>query len=126
MREYRGRQRLQPKKELPEHRDGLHWVAGHVWFPISRLKDVFPDLNGVCSRFERFLKAQPCVFDNTKDENKSGFAYQICASGVIQRIVALPEAYGLLKQGKFMVDHLVSPRTYADFRCRLQQAGQAE
>jgi hypothetical protein len=109
--------------KLPEHRDGRYWVAGHVWFPTSRLKDMFPELDRVCGRFERFLKTQPCVFDNTKGENKSSFAYQICASGVIQRLFALPEAYELLKQGKFMVDYMASPRTYTDFRRRLQLEG---
>jgi hypothetical protein len=109
--------------KLPEHRDGMYWVAGHVWFPTSRLKVKFPELDRVCGRFERFLKTQPCVFDNTKGENKSSFAYQICSSGIIHRIFALPEAYELLKEGKFMVDYLVSPRMYADFRRRLQLAG---
>jgi hypothetical protein len=108
---------------FPEFRDGRYWVAGHVWFPTSKLKDVFPELNRVCGRFERFLKTQPVVFDNTKGENKSAFNYQICSSGVIQKIFALPEAYELLRRGEFMVDYLTSPNSYAGFRRRLQLAG---
>jgi hypothetical protein len=77
----------------------------------------------VCGRFERFLKAHPTVFDNTKGENKSAFDYQICSSGVIRRIFALPEAYALLNKGEFMVDYLTSPKTYSEFRRRLQLSG---
>jgi hypothetical protein len=109
--------------KLPEFRDGRYWVAGHVWFPTSRLKDVFPELNRVCGRFERFLKAHPTVFDNTKGENKSAFDYQICSSGVVHRIFALPEAFALLNKGEFMVDYMASPKTYLEFRRRLQLSG---
>ena len=109
--------------KLPEFRDSRYWVAGHVWFPTSRLKEVFPELNRVCGRFERFLKAHPTVFDNTKGENKSGFHQQICSSGVIRRIFALPEAYALLIKGEFMVDYLTSPNQYSEFRRRLQLSG---
>lgn len=109
--------------KLPELRDGRYWIAGQVWFPTSKLKDVFPDLNRICGRFERFLKSHPTVFDNTKGEDKCGFGYQICSSGIIHRISALPQAYGLLKEGTFMVDYLTSPKIYADFRRRLQLSG---
>jgi hypothetical protein len=109
--------------KLPEFRDGLYWIAGHVWFPTSKLKDVFPDLNRICKRLERFLNTHPTVFDNTKGEDKSGFGYQICSSGIVHRIFALPEAYALLKDGAFMVDYLTSPGTYSDFRRRLQLSG---
>ncbi len=109
--------------KLPELRDGRYWVAGHVWFPTSKLKDVFPDLNRICGRFERFLKTHPTVFDNTKGEDKYGLGYQICSSGIVHRIFALPEAYALLKDGAFMVDYLTSPKTYSDFRRRLQLSG---
>jgi len=30
--------------KLPEFRDSRYWVAGHVWFPTSRMQDVFPEL----------------------------------------------------------------------------------
>jgi hypothetical protein len=112
--------------KMPELRDGRYWVAGHVWFPTSNLKETFPELDRVCGRFERFLRAHPTVFDNTKSEDKSGFGYQICPSGIVHRIFALPEAYGLLKEGAFMVDYLTSPKTYLDFRRRLQLSGHEE
>ena len=108
---------------LPKFRDDRYWVAGHVWFPTSRLKDVFPELGRINQRFERFLKKQRLVFDNTKGEDKCGFGKQICDSGVFQRIYALPEAFDLLERGAFMVDYLVSPRRYADFRIGLQRSG---
>jgi hypothetical protein len=110
--------------KLPELRDCRYWVAGHVWFPTSRLKDVFPELNRVCGRFERFLKTYPVVFDNTKGKNNSAFDYQICPSGVIHKVFALPEAYALLNMGKFMVDYLTSPKQYSEFQRRLQLSGQ--
>ena len=109
--------------QLPEFRDGRYWVAGHVWFPTSKLKDVFPELNRVCRRFERLLNTHPVVFDNTKGDNKSAFDYQICSSGVVQRISALPEAYELLRRGEFTVDYLTSPKSYAGFRRRLRLSG---
>jgi hypothetical protein len=109
---------------LPELRDGRYWIAGHNWFPTSRLNEVFPELNRICQRFERFLRKHPTVFDNTKGEDRCGFGHQICQSGIIHRIYALPEAYELLQRGAFMVDYLASPKTYSDFRRRLQLSGQ--
>lgn len=109
--------------QLPELRDGRYWVSGHVWFPTAKLKDVFPDLNRICGRFERFLKSHPKVFDNTKGEDNCGFERQICPSGIIHGIFALPQAYELLKKGAFMVDFMTSPKSYADFRRRLQLRG---
>lgn len=109
--------------KLPELRDSRYWVAGHVWFPTSRLKEVFPELNSICQRFERFLKKHPTVFDNTKGEDRCGFSYHICQSGIIHRVFAMPEAYELLQRGAFMVDYLTSPKTYSDFRRRLQLSG---
>ena len=109
--------------KLPEFRDRRYWVAGQVWFPTSRLKEAFPELNRICGRFERFLKKHPTVFDNTKGEDTSGYGYQLCTMGIVHRIFALPEAYALLEQGAFMVDNLTSPKTYADFRRRLQLSG---
>jgi hypothetical protein len=104
---------------FPQLRDSRYWQAGHVWFPTSRLKDVFPELNRICGRFERFLEKNPVVFDNRKGENKTVFDYQICRSGVMHRLFALPEAYALLNKGEFMVDYLVSPKQYSEFRRRL-------
>jgi len=109
--------------KLPEIRNGRYWVAGHIWFPTSKLKEVFPGLNRICGRLERFFRTNPTVFDNTKGEDACGFGDQICASGILHRIVALPEAYALLKEGAFMVDYLTSPRMYTDFRRRLQSSG---
>jgi hypothetical protein len=109
--------------KLPEFRDNLYWVAGHVWFATARLNDVFPELGRVCQRFERFLKKHHIVFDNTKGEDKCGFGYQICQAGFVHRIFALPEAFELLQQGAFMVDYLTSPKTYSEFRRRLQLSG---
>lgn len=109
--------------KLPELRDGRYWIAGHVWFPTSRLKEVIPELNRICQRFERFLQKHSIVFDNTKGEDTCGFGYQICHSGIIHRIFALPEAFNLLREGAFMVDYLTSPKTYSDFRRRLQLSG---
>ena len=71
---------------LPEFRDDRYWVAGHVWFPTSRLKEVFPELGRINGRFERFLKKQRLVFDIAKGEDKCGFGKQICDAGVLQRI----------------------------------------
>jgi hypothetical protein len=108
---------------LPELRDGRYWVAGHIWFPTSRLNEVFPDLNRVCGRLERLLKKQPVVFDSTRGENKSVFDHQICSSGVLHRIVALPEAFALLNKGEYVVDYLASPKQYSEFRRKLQPNG---
>jgi hypothetical protein len=108
---------------VPELRDGQHWVSGCVWFPGSRLRDTFPELARICQRLERWVRRFPTVFDNTKGENTSRFGYQLCMSGCVRRVVALPEAHTLLERGAFMVDHMASPKFYGDFRRRLQLSG---
>jgi hypothetical protein len=108
---------------VPEFRDGQHWVSGCVWFPGSRLRDTFPDLARICQRFERWIRGFPTVFNNTKGHDTSPFAYQLCMSGVMQQVVALSEAHALLERGAFMIDHMASPKVYADFRRRLQLSG---
>ena len=109
--------------QMPEFRDGRYWVSGEIWFPGSRLKETFPELNRVCARLERFLKQFSTVFDNRKGEDQCGFTYYLCMSGIMQKVVALPEANLLLQHGAFMVDSLVSPTQYAEFRRRLQLSG---
>lgn len=108
---------------VPELRDGQHWVSGCVWFPGSRLRDTFPELSRICQRFERWVRRFPTVFKHPKDEDVARFDYQLCMSGVVQRVVALPEAHALLEGGAFMVDHMTSPKCYGDFRRRLQLSG---
>jgi hypothetical protein len=109
--------------QLPELRDGRYWVGSQVWFPTSRLEKTFPELNRICQRLERFFGKHPTVHDNRKGEDQSGFGYQLCTSGVLRKLVALPEAFELLRSGAFMIDRLTSPRSYADFRRRLQLSG---
>jgi len=109
--------------QLPEFRDGRYWVSGQVWFPTSLLQETFPELNRVCQKFERFLGKHTTVFDNRKGEDQCGYGYQLCMGGVIQKVVALPEALALLKGGAFMVDSFTSQGNYSKFRRRLQLSG---
>jgi len=109
--------------KLPELRDGQHWVSGCLWFPGSRLRDTFPELARICQRFERWVRRFPTVFDNNKGHDPSQFNYQLCMSGFVQRVVALPEAHALLEGGAFMIDHMASPKVYGEFRRRLQLSG---
>jgi hypothetical protein len=124
-----GRPEIDPDKsavaglKLPEFRDRRYWVAGEVWFPTARLKETFPELNRICQKLERFLRKHATVYDNRKGEDQSGFAYQLCMSGVIQKVTALPEALELLHGGAFMVDPLTSDKMYKEFRRRLQLSG---
>jgi hypothetical protein len=108
---------------FPELREGQHWVSGCVWFPGSRLRENFPELASVCRRFERWLHRWPTVFKNPQGSDTLTFAYQLCVSGEVQQIIALPEAHALLQRGAFMVDHKTTPGTYAEFRRKLQLAG---
>lgn len=108
---------------LPELRDGQHWVSGCVWFPGSQLRKNLPELSRVCQRFERWLRQFPTVLKHPKGEETPRFNYQLCMSGFVQRVVALPEAHALLEGGAFMVDHMTSPKCYSDFRRRLQLSG---
>jgi hypothetical protein len=109
--------------KLPELRDGRYWVAGETWFPTARLKETFPELNRICQKLERFLQKYPTVFDNRKGEDRSGFAYQLCTSGVVQKVTAMPEAFELLRRGAFMVVPGTSDNLYREFRRRLQLRG---
>jgi hypothetical protein len=109
--------------KLPEFRDGRYWVGAQVWFPTALLKQKFPELHRICQRLERFLGKFPTVFDNRKGEDQVGFGYQLCTSGIVQKIVALPEAFELLQNGAFMIGSLTSPYQYAQFRRRLQLSG---
>jgi len=108
---------------MPELRDGQHWVSGCVWFPGSRLRATFPELSRICQKFERWLRQFPTVFKHPKGEDDQQFDYQLCMSGFVQHVVALPEAHALLEGGAFMVDHMTSPKCYSDFRRRLQLSG---
>ncbi len=108
---------------LPEFRDESFWVAGCLWFPGSRLRQTFPDLARLCSRFERWTRRFPTVFDSTKKDFKSPYSQQLCMSGILQRVVALPSAEALLRQGTFMIDYMTSPRSYNGFKLGLELSG---
>lgn len=108
---------------FPEFRDARYWVAGHIWFPTANLKVTFPKLHRICQQLERFLLRFPTVYDNRKGEDQIGFGYQLCMSGALQKVVALPQAHEMLEKGAFMIDSLSSPKSYRLFRRRLQLAG---
>jgi hypothetical protein len=108
---------------LPELRDGRFWVSGCLWFPGSKLRQTFPDLLRLCSRFERWIRKFPTVFDNTKGEDRGPYSGQLCMGGIIQRVIALPAAATLLQQGAFMVEYMTSPRCYSDFKRHLELTG---
>jgi hypothetical protein len=110
---------------LPGRRDKRFWVAGETWFPTTNLKSVFPELNRIQGQFKRFLTNFPTVFDCRKgsESDQTGFKRQLCMSGVLQKVIALPEAYQLLKSGACMVDPLASPYQFKGFRIRLQMYG---
>ena len=109
--------------KFPKFRDGRYWVGGQIWFPTSRLHETFPELNRVCQKLERLFGKQRTVYDNRKGEDKSGFASHLCMSGVLQKVVALPDAFKLIQTGGFMVDPLTSERMYKGFRYRLRLSG---
>ncbi|MBL9091572.1 MAG: hypothetical protein JNL96_10130 [Planctomycetaceae bacterium] len=98
--------------KTPCLRDGQYWVSGCLWFPTSNLKKVFPELAKVCGRFERWIRKFPTVFDNRKSDNRSTFDRQICRSGVVKCVTALPDAYSLLNDGMCMVDYMTSDYTF--------------
>jgi hypothetical protein len=108
---------------LPEFRDNNFWVAGSLWFPGSRLRKTFPELARLCSRFQRWVRRFPTVFDNTKGDDESSYSYQLCMSGIVQRVVAFPAAEALLRQGALMIDYMTSPKCYNDFKRRMELSG---
>lgn len=107
---------------MPEYRDNRFWVSGCLWFPGSKLRDTFPELARICQRFQRWVRKFPTVYGNTRGENPSRFDSQLCTGGIVQRVVALPEAYALLENGEFMVDYSTSPRCYKDFLWKVQMS----
>ena len=111
--------------KLPDIRDGHFWVAAETWFPTSRLKEVFPELNRICGRFERFLQKYPVVSDTTKGDDSSEFRDQLCMAGVMQRVVALPDAMKILQDGGGMIDALSSAGQYEHFLWKRRASGHA-
>lgn len=107
---------------LPEFRDSSFWVTGCLWFPGARLRKTFPELASICTRFERWVRRFPTVFDSTKNGFKSPYSRQLCMSGILQRVVALPCAEDLLRHGEFMIDHMTSPGSYRGFKLGLRQS----
>lgn len=103
---------------LPEFRDDLFWISGSLWFPGANLKTSFPELNNICSRFERWIKRFPIIFDNRKTEVFSPYSRQLLIGGIIHKVVALPAAEQLLKDGAWMVDHNQSPFQYRGFKLK--------
>ena len=98
--------------KTPKLRDDQYWVSGSLWFPTSNLKKVFPELARICSRFERWIRRFPMVFDNRKGDNQTSFDSQICHGNIVQCINALPDAYLKLTDGARMVDYMTTDFTF--------------
>jgi hypothetical protein len=105
--------------------EGL-WVGGELHFPGSKLKDRFPKLHALCGRFERWLRKQPLVYDNTKKDRFSPFEESLCTSGILKKIFAFPEAHGLLRAGSCMCEWSASDFVYAKFLRRLELQGKID
>ena len=109
--------------KLPYQRDSRFWVASSVWFPTANLRRRFPELGRICGRFERWLRKNELAYDNTKLELFSPYDYNLCMSGIIQKVYALPEAAGILRAGGIMIDNMVSRGSYEKFIKSLKLRG---
>ncbi len=99
------------------------WVGGELHFPGSKLKERFPTLSALCGKFERWLRKQPLVYDNTKRELFSPFQWSLCTSGILKKIFAFPEAHHLLERGACMCEWSATDFVYSKFVRALQLQG---
>jgi hypothetical protein len=107
----------------PYKREGRFWTSGELHFKGSHLKDRFPQLNSLCSKFGRWLAKQQLVYDNTKKERYNPFEYNLCMCGYVKRIFAFPEAYRILAGGGVMVDWSANDFVYDKFKRSLELRG---
>jgi hypothetical protein len=107
----------------PYFRDGRFWVSASVWFPTSNLRKRFPDLSRVCARFQSWLRKNTLVFDNTKPNIYSPYDHNLCMTGIVEKVYALPKAASILQAGGIMIHHMLSPRVYEDFVKSLRLRG---
>jgi len=112
---------LRPPYQKPE---GI-WVGGELFFPGSKLKERFPALYSLCGRFERWLRKNPLVYDNTRRELFSPFQWSLCTSGTVKKVFAFPEAHRLLESGACMCDWGVTDFVYSKFLRALELQGRS-
>ena len=83
-------------------RYNLFWTKGSITFGGPKLKTNFPKLFSICNSFGRWLSKQELVFDNTKKDLFSPYDYNLCLSGIVQKIYAFPESLKLLEAGNYL------------------------
>lgn len=54
---------------LPQTKRGVLWTVGEVHFLATPLRQLFPELYKVSSRFSRWLSARDCIFSRTSGSN---------------------------------------------------------
>ena len=99
------------------------YLTGELHFTGSKLKERFPELNSLCGRFERWLRKNELVYDNTKRELFSPFEWSLCTSGILKKVYAFPEALHLFQKGACMCDWSVNDFVYAKFLRALELQG---
>ena len=94
---------------VPHKMRGAFWTTGELHFTAANMAKTFPELNRINSRFERWLRSNEIVYDNTGRGTFSPFSYNLAGiDGFVKKVFALPEAYQLLQQGAFMADRNTS------------------
>lgn len=54
---------------LPKARRGVLWTVGEVHLLATPLRQLFPELHKISSRFSRWLSARDCIFARTSASN---------------------------------------------------------
>lgn len=88
---------------LPKLRRKVLWTVGEVHFLPKEIREQFPALESARSRFDRWLRSHPKVFDQAQPEE--GYAYYLEGGiqNVARRIFALPSGLKALQVGQYFI-----------------------
>jgi hypothetical protein len=88
---------------LPQVRRGVLWTVGEVHLIATPLRQLYPELQKVSSRFSRWLSARECVFTSTIASNPYDYYLEGSVRNFDRPIFAFDSGLAALRTGRYFV-----------------------
>jgi hypothetical protein len=88
---------------VPKAKRGVLWTVGEVHFLATPLRQLFPDLHKISSKFSRWLSAKECVFTKTSVRNPFDYYLEGSVRNFNRPIFAFESGLAAIRGGRYFV-----------------------
>jgi hypothetical protein len=88
---------------LPQPKRSVLWTVGEVHFLATPLRQMFPDLHKISSKFSRWLSAHECIFTKTNANNPYDYYLEGSVRNFDRPIFAFDSGLKAVRGGRYFV-----------------------